>query len=169
MFETQRLYLRKMADSDADDIFKLRSDPDVMRYIRQPQKNRDESLNWMRLVSERWDDEKIGFCAVVNRTSGKLIGWCGLWKLKETGEIEIGYAISTEFCNQGYASEASVSMLNYGFDELSLDRIVAVAYPKNTASQNVMKKLGMSYDYTGEFYGRELVHYSISRAEWEIR
>ncbi len=56
--------------------------------------------------------------------------------------------------------------LHYGFDELNLGKIVAVAQPKNAASRRVMEKLGMRYDYIGEFYGRELVHYSITKEEF---
>ncbi len=169
MLETNRLFLRHFTDDDVDAVFAMRSDAEIMRFIREPQKKRDETLNWLRLISGKWEDEKIGFCAVVEKKSGNLIGWCGLWRLKETDEIEVGYAIAREFQGKGFAPEAAKACLKYGFDELSLDKIVAVAFPENLASQNVMKKLGMNYDYTDEFYGRDLVHYSITKVNWENR
>lgn len=166
MFETKRLILRRMDRSDVKNIFKMRSDAETMRYIREPQKDATETWKWMKLVSSEWKSSKIGFCSVVDKATNDTIGWCGLWLLKETNEIEIGYAIAKCSRKKGFAFEAALVLLEYGFVQLGLEEIVAVAYPENTASQNVMKKLGMSYDYTGEFYGRNLVHYSISKSEW---
>lgn len=165
MLETERLALRRFTALDTDAVFAMRSDSRVMRFIRAPQK-REETVNWLQLVSSRWATERIGFCAVVEKTSGELIGWCGLWRLKETGETEIGYAIRQEFQERGYASEAARAFLEYGFNDLKLDKIVAVAMPENRGSRRVMEKLGMSFDYVGKFYERDLVHYSITREEF---
>lgn len=167
MFETQRLLLRKMTEKDADSIFAMRSDADVMRFIREPQK-RAESTNWIKLVSSRWKGEKIGFCSVFLKSTNQFIGWCGLWQLKETGEIEVGYALHKEFWGRGFAVEASEAFLQYGFTELNLPKIVACANPNNTGSRRVMEKLGMTFDHIGLYYGRDLVHYSITRNDWEI-
>ena len=167
MFETERLFLRRLDENDIDAIFAMRIDKDVMRFIRETQ-DRAESANWIKLVSSRWKNEKIGFCALIEKQSAKLIGWCGLWKLKETGETEIGYAIAKEFWGKGFAVEAAEAFLTYGFNELNLSKIVAVAFPENTASRRVMEKLGMKFDYLGEFYGCDLVHYSITKTEFNL-
>jgi ribosomal-protein-alanine N-acetyltransferase len=166
MFETERLLLRRFNENDVEAIYRMRSDADMMRYIREPQ-NRAESTNWVKLVSSLWEKEKIGFCAVVEKVSGQVIGWCGLWRLKETGETEVGYAIAKEFWRRGLASEAAEAFLEYGFNKLNLDKIVAVAFPENAGSRRVMEKLGMHYDYTGEFYENNLVHYSITKNEFK--
>jgi ribosomal-protein-alanine N-acetyltransferase len=166
MLETERLFLRKFNENDIDLVFAMRSDADVMRFIREPQKNRAEAKSWVGLVSGRWATEKIGFCAVIEKSSGKFVGWCGLWRLKETDEIEVGYALIKEFRGRGYALEASEAFLIYGFESLNLKEIVAVARPENRASWRVMERLGMTYDYTGKFYERDLVHYSITREEF---
>jgi ribosomal-protein-alanine N-acetyltransferase len=165
MLETERLILRHFEDDDIEAIYAMRSDEDVMRFIREPQ-NRNESANWVKLVSSRWEREQIGFCAIIEKSSGEFSGWCGLWQLKETGEIEIGYAVAKEFWGKGLATEAAIRFLDYGFEKLEPEKIVAVAQPENAASRRVMEKLGMSYDYTGKFYGRDLVHYSITKEEF---
>jgi ribosomal-protein-alanine N-acetyltransferase len=165
MLETERLILRRFAETDVDAVFALRGDAEMMRFIRAPQ-NRRESVNWLKLVSGLWETERIGFCAVIEKQSGALIGWCGLWRLQETGETEVGYAIAQKFWGRGLATEAAGALLDYGFKTLNLDKIAAVARPENTGSRRVMEKLGMTFDYTGEFYGRDLVHYSISRESW---
>ncbi len=166
MIETERLFLRPMNESDAEAVFAMRSDENVMRFIRPPQIRKSEAKDWIQLISSRWETEKLGFCAVVEKASNKFIGWCGLWRLKETDEIEVGYALFKEFWGKGFASEAAGAFLEYGFGELNLEKIVAVAEPQNQASQDVMKRLGMIYDYTDEFYGRDLVHYSITKDDY---
>ncbi|SRR5215204_2728174 len=166
MLETERLLLHKFSENDIDAVYRMRSDQDVMRFIREPQTDRAEAASWVNLVSSRWEREKIGFCAVVEKSSGKFVGWCGLWRLKETDEMEIGYALTKDFRGKGYAVEASQAFLNYGFETLNLKEIVAVARPENSASRRVMERLGMTYDYTGKFYDRDLVHYSITREEF---
>lgn len=168
MFETERLFLRKMTEADLDSVFAMRSDANVMRYIREPQK-RGEALSWIKLVSSRWEGEKIGFCSVFLKETKQFIGWCGLWQLKETGEIEVGYALLKEFWGKGFAAEASEPVLHYGFTELNLPKIVACANPDNKGSRRVMEKLGMTFDHIGTYYGRDLVHYTITRSEWETR
>lgn len=167
MLETSRLFLRPMKKTDADSVFAMRSDENVMRFIREPQTTRKEAENWINLVSSRWESEKIGFCAVIEKVSNQFIGWCGLWRLTETKEIEVGYALFKEFWGKGYAVEASEAFLNYGFEQLNLEKIVAVADPENRNSRRVMERLGMNYDFVGRFYERDLVHYSITKETWQ--
>jgi ribosomal-protein-alanine N-acetyltransferase len=165
MIETERLLLRKMNKNDIDSIFAMRSDTDVMRYIREPQ-NRQESANWIELVSSKWKTHKIGFCAVILKETNELIGWCGLWVLAETGEIEVGYAIMKKFWQQGFAYETAKAFLDYGFNQLNLPKIVAVGKPENTGSRKVMEKLGMKFDHIGKYYELDLVHYTITKDEF---
>lgn len=168
MLETKRLILRRMNETDTDSVFAMRRDADVMRFIRQPQ-NRAETENWIRLVSSRWETEKLGFCGVFETTSGSFLGWCGVWRLAETNELEIGYAIAKQFWNCGYATEAAEVFLQYAFENIKPDKITAVAEPENTASRRVMEKLGMKYVKTGEFYDRDLVQYAITEKEFTTR
>lgn len=155
-----------MNENDADAVFAMYSDKDVMRFIRAPRKTLKEAQSWIKLVSGRWESEKIGFCAVIEKKSNRFVGWCGLWRLPETQEIEIGYALFKEFWGRGYAVEASKSFIRYGFEELRLEKIVAVTSPENRNSRRVMEKLGMTFDYVGKFYGRDLVHYSIRKKDY---
>jgi ribosomal-protein-alanine N-acetyltransferase len=167
MMETDRLFLRKLQDFDIDEIFRMRSDIEIMRYIREPQTERTESWNWIKMISAKWETEKIGFCGVIEKETKSFVGWCGLWQLPETKEIEVGYAISKEHWGKGYATEAAKRCLQYGFEELDLKKIVAVAFPENEPSQNVMKRIGMKYAGIGKFYDKDLVQYKVTREEWE--
>jgi RimJ/RimL family protein N-acetyltransferase len=169
MFETNRLILRPMTKDDTDSVFAMRSDADVMQFIRSPQITKRDAASWINLVSSRWNKEKIGFCAVIEKASDKFIGWCGLWRLQETGETEVGYALFKEHWGKGFAVEASEACLHYGFDDLNLEKIVAVAQPDNKNSRRVMEKLGMNFNGIGKFYEMDLVHYSIMREVWKVK
>lgn len=165
MFETERLFLKKLTGNDLESVSAMRADADVMKFIREPQK-REEAMNWIDLVSSRWSSQKIGFCSILLKETLQFAGWCGLWQLKETGEIEVGYALSKDFWGKGIAAEASEAFLDYGFNTLKLPKIVACANPDNKASRRVMEKLGMTFDHIGFYYGRDLVHYTITKDDY---
>lgn len=166
MIETKRLLIRRFAPSDLEAIFAMRRDAETMRYIGETHSERSQTEQWMDRISEPLDSEGIGYKALEERLSGETVGWCGLWKLPETGEIEVGYAIAKPRWGQGLATEAARAVVDNAFSELGLGYIVAVAYPENQGSINVMKKLGMSYVTTGVFYAKELVQYSVTAEEW---
>lgn len=168
MLETKRLILRPLVAGDIESVFAMRSDEAVMRFIREPQ-SRDESENWIRLVSGFWEKDKLGFCAVIEKETGKFCGWCGVWRLRETGELEVGYAIAEDFWNKGFATEAAAKFLEYAFQTLNPDKIVAVAEPENFASRRVMEKLGMELIKFDSFYNRKLVQYGIYKSDWDRR
>lgn len=168
MLETERLLLRPLDKKDVDRVYAMRSDPEVMRFIREPQ-NRNETVNWIKLVSGRWRAEKLGFCALIEKQTDEFLGWCGVWRLPETDELEVGYAIVKRFWGCGLAPEAAAKFIEYAFAEIKPEKIVAVAEPENAASRRVMEKLGMRFVKTGIFYERELVQYAIGKNEWRAR
>ncbi len=163
---TKRLFIRPFNSEDFADVYDLRSDSAIMWFIREPQ-SFSESKSWVKMVSSKWETQKLGFAGVFIRETEELIGWCGLWVLPESGEIEVGYAIKQKYWRKGYASEAAFEVLNYGFDELKLEKIVAVALPENIGSVNVMKKIGMTFIKFGNFYGNELVQYGILKEQYD--
>lgn len=167
MLETKRLFIRPFTDSDVPDVFAMRSDPEIMRYIRAPHKDIAETKKWVTMLSSRWKKDGIGFCSLIEKETGNFLGWCGLWQLVENGEIEVGYALAKTYWGKGLATESAERFLQYGFDELNLGKIVALAREENLASRRVMEKLGMQYGYVGTFYGSELVHYEITREEYD--
>ncbi|NNF00723.1 MAG: GNAT family N-acetyltransferase [Pyrinomonadaceae bacterium] len=167
MLETERLFLRKLQDHDIEEIFDMRSDPSVMKYIREPQTKKEESLNWIKMISKYWVPDGIGFCAIIEKESKSFLGWCGLWRIPETDEIEVGYAIKKDQWGKGFATEAAERFLKYGFEDLGLEKVVAVAFPQNKASRSVMRKLGMEYAGIGNYYNKSLVKYEIARSEFE--
>ena len=70
------------------------------------------------------------------------MGFAGLKYLPELEEVDIGYRFASKFWGKGFATECGEALLKFGFEELNLKRIIAWVMPENTASINVLQKLG---------------------------
>ncbi len=166
--ETTRLRLRHLTLDDLDDLFRIYSNPEVMKYIGKGARTKDETLAALIKMSEHWQ-HGFGMWATVHKDSGSMIGRCGLCFLDNTPEVELGYTIDKPYWNQGLATEASLAILKYGFEQVGLDRIVAIARPQNIASQRVMQKVGMKYEKNAHYYNSDVVYYALSRADYDAR
>jgi ribosomal-protein-alanine N-acetyltransferase len=164
--ETERLLLRPMTEADAEEMHEVYGDPSTFQYIEKGPAGSIEETR-LRIAYKAAAQEQHGFSlwAVVERASGRVIGDCGLQLLEGGPDVEIGYKLARAVRGRGLAAEAGRACLAVGFDELGLERIVAVAHPDNVASRRVMKKLGMTLMGSGHHYGGDTVLYAITREE----
>ncbi|NNL38321.1 MAG: GNAT family N-acetyltransferase [Flavobacteriaceae bacterium] len=95
-------------------------------------------MNYKKYGYGRW--------ATVLKSGKQFVGWAGLAYLPEFDEVDLGYRFLPEYWGSGLATEASNAILNYAFDVLKLDKIVAIAMKENKASIRVMEKVGMEFD-----------------------
>ncbi|MEG4291216.1 GNAT family N-acetyltransferase [Microcoleus sp. C2C3] len=160
--ETARLYLRQFTPEDLDDLYRIYSDPEIMKYLGGV-RTREATEIAIHTMLKCWEENNFGMWALVHKIDRKMIGRCGLFFLDKTPEVELGYTLDKAYWNQGLATEASFASLNYGFQILKLERIVAVARPENIASQRVMQKVGMKYEKNAHYYETDVVYYSVSR------
>jgi ribosomal-protein-alanine N-acetyltransferase len=167
MIETPRLAFRRFEMSDLDLLIEQRSDPEVNRYLGGTRLQNPEALA-KRIEFYIACHDKFGFgnSAMIWKETGEVIGSAGIQPLEDTGEIEVGYTLIKRFWGRGLATEAARAWLEFGFDKCGLDRIVAVAFVENSASQRVMEKLGMKYEKTELHYGEECVFYAVSASEF---
>jgi len=89
----------------------------------------------------------------------EIIGWAGLQFLPELDETEVGFLLDRPFWGKGYATEAALASLEFGFEHFGLDHIIALVHPENLASRRVIEKCGMSYTETLSLWGIELMRY----------
>ena len=161
--QSARLIFRDWLDDDVPAFHAINSDPQVMRYVADGQVwPISRSQQFMELASEML--ERIGFCqwAVIHRSSGCLVGFCGL---VDTGDgPEIGWRLARDYWGQGLATEAAAAVLNHARDTLRLSRVVATVQVANAASVRVIEKLGMSKDRTFRRDGRAVAVYSCDLA-----
>ena len=166
--ETARLRLRMFTLDDLSEHHRLIfGDPDVMRTVSTGQPLSIERTEVaIRRFIKHWQDNGFGLWAVEHKEGGNLIGHCGMQHLENSPEIELVYALAKPYWGQGLATEAARAALRFGLDEIKLDRIVAIAMPKNTTSQNVMRKLGLQFERDTTFYQLHVVLYAIARENY---
>ena len=118
-----------------------------MRFIAEGDPWPDSRIGWF-MGKQSALQETLGFCnwKLTDRTSGELIGFCGLAPLQPVGEIEIGWWLRPECWKKGLAFEAAECVLNAAFDAYGITRVVARAYRANTSSVVLMERLGMIFD-----------------------
>lgn len=142
--ETKRLQLRRVVNKDVEQIFALRSDKEVMKYIPRPLvKTKDDALAHITMIDEKIDTNEGINWAITLKNNDKLIGIIGLYRIQpEHFRAEIGYMLLPEYHGKGIVSEAINEVVNYGFDAIKLHSIEAIIDPKNFASEKVLQKNG---------------------------
>jgi [ribosomal protein S5]-alanine N-acetyltransferase len=141
ILQTERLLLRQFTIDDADLIYQLNSDPEVVRYVHEPPTSPENAPDVVRDIILPQYELGLGRWAVHLRSSGEFIGWCGLKKLPE-GEVDLGFRYKKDHWRKGYATEAAVAVVRYGFEDLRLQKMIGCAHIHNTASQHVLEKCG---------------------------
>jgi RimJ/RimL family protein N-acetyltransferase len=149
IIETKRLILREMRPSDAADLLEYQSNPEIVRYIPWPVGNPETVQRHIEKTlanSKSLPEEEGEYLVLVweLKESGKVIGQSNISiQSLEHRRGEVGWVTHQDFQRQGYAYEASLAMLNFGFEELNLHRIVAEMDTRVPASAAVAMKLGM--------------------------
>ncbi|MBC7970930.1 MAG: GNAT family N-acetyltransferase [Verrucomicrobia bacterium] len=165
--ETDRLQIRPFTLIDLDALAATWGDPEVMRYIGSGQtRSRSETKASLERIIEHQEQDGFSLWAVDHKADGKLLGFCGLKSLDDTAEIEIGWRLAKAYWGRGLATEGAKASLEYGFEVLEMNRIVAVANPANAASRRVMEKIGLQYEKEARYYNTDCVYYALNRDQW---
>jgi ribosomal-protein-alanine N-acetyltransferase len=166
--ETERLLLREFRAGDLDAYAtRIFGDVAVMRYLpKRDAPAAERAQKTMDFFNEHWRYFPYGPWAVVEKKSGELIGHCGLRFIPEIEETEVLYAFGKEFWGKGYATEAARSSVQYGFHNIGLDRIIALAVPENIASRRVMEHCGLKHEKDAHLFGMDVVYYAMNRGEY---
>lgn len=143
--ETPRLVLRRIAMSDAKDIFSYSRDEEVARYVLwTAQKNMGEAKAYCRYMLRRYRSDEPSSWGIVQKETGRLVGTIGYMDYSEdNASVEIGYSLAHWLWNGGYMTEALARVIGYTFDAMEINRIEAQHELANPASGRVMEKCGM--------------------------
>ena len=160
--ETDRLILRKFTLEDAEEAFHMNNDPEVMKYIIGERFKSVDEVKEMIKKNVFGDYEKHGYgrMAITLKPSNKFIGFTGLKYNDDFKEVDLGYRLMRKYWGKGIATESSLPFMNYGFNQLGLKRIVALAFEGNIGSIKIMKKVGMIFEKYMVIDGHELVCYA---------
>ena len=148
ILECDRIILRKMDRSFADDMFEYASNPAVTKYLTwDVHPNRRFSYNYLGYVNSRYRTGEFFDWAITMRDSGKMIGTCGFTRFNFSSySAEIGFVLNPKYWGYSIAPEASRRVIRFGFDTLELHRIEARYMENNIQSRRVMEKSGMTFE-----------------------
>ncbi|WP_336205339.1 GNAT family N-acetyltransferase [Nonomuraea sp. LPB2021202275-12-8] len=171
--ETGRLTLRRFTVSDADALYDLHNDPDVMRFLNGGRPTPREVI--VRETLPRFVSS--GFFAAFERPTGDFLGWFHLRAPEgvPADEPELGYRLHKRAWGKGYATEGSLALVDKAFGELGARRVFARTMTVNAGSRRVMEKCGLRYvrtffeDWPEAIEGSDQgdVEYELLRADWE--
>jgi [ribosomal protein S5]-alanine N-acetyltransferase len=139
---SERLSLRQVTEEDVDEVFALRSDAEIMRYIPRPlAKSTQDALDHIAIIDKGiMDNESINW-AIALKEDNKLIGMICLLRMQlKNFRSEIGYILHPDFHGKGIMNEALQTVLGFAFDKLNFHSLEAVIDPGNSASEKLLIK-----------------------------
>ncbi len=136
--ETNRLVIRRINLSDCESIHRYMSRPDVVRFLPEAPLSLDDVKEHQR----KHLDKPLAY-AVCLKVRPEMIGHIVFHKVFNCYTYEIGWVFHPDFCRLGYATEAALKVIEYGFKELKLHRIIATCHSDNSRSLKMMARLGM--------------------------
>ena len=148
ILETERLLLSRLSYDDCGFIFELVNEPSFKRYIGDKNVNTlDDARDYLRNGPiGSYERFGYGLFLVTTKDRASPAGICGLVKRKEFDDPDIGFAFLKRYREKGYALESAQAVIKYGFAELSLSRIIAMADPDNQRSVRLLERLGLAFE-----------------------
>jgi ribosomal-protein-alanine N-acetyltransferase len=146
LIETARLIIRRHLAEDVDPFVEFMTDEDATRYLtfEEEQKTPDGAKDLLDFILASYDSNDPVFAlALIDKETGVYIGSCGLSPLADGSGVECYYSLLPQYWGWGFATEASIAMLYYAFEELSLEKVTAHMSDKNAKAWNVARNLGM--------------------------
>lgn len=154
---SERLHLRRIMETDIDEIFILRSDPLIYKYLcRQPSTMKDEAMAFIHKILEHEKEQEAIMWGITAKENLVVIGTICLWRISpDNHRAEIGYVMNPANQGKGYMREAISEVLNYGFRVMKLHSVVGQVNPENIASVKLLDQ----HDFIREGYFKENIFY----------
>lgn len=170
MIETERLIIRDMREDDTEAFFEIFSDPVAMQYF-------GIVFDWSRMkawVQSNFEHQKkhgFSLMTVILKKSGEVIGDCGLETTDIDGEpiVGIGFDFKRKYWNRGYATEAALAVMDFGFKRFDFDSLSAWIDPENAPSLRVAEKIGMKPEKYVLRGGKKYALYSIGNRDRKLK
>jgi len=147
---TERLFLRRINESDCDAILFLRSDKTINKFIKRPEsektKNKADSLKFIKKINDGIENNNFISWGITLKENSKIIGTICLWNFsKDNKKAEVGYDLNPLFQRKGIMGEALKNIIAFGFNELRLNKIEAFTHKENESSKILLEKNGFIF------------------------
>ena len=170
LIETTRLIIKPISPNHLELLHSLYSDPEVMRYHGHGPKTPEEVQELASKMLNHQEKHGFGSGNIFEKETGAFVGRAGLIYVDlqdDQPDIEVGYLLFKPYWNKGYATELATALLNWGFSNLAVNKLVANVRSENSGSINVLKKIGMSYVGEVNCYKTVMERYEISKEQWK--
>ncbi len=156
LLETQRLILRPLAESDAQDIFEVFSDRKVMEfYDLLPFESLERAKEQIDFFTKGFEQKQMIRWGIELKENGKLIGTCGFFAFNvDAMKAELGYELNSTYQGKGLMTEAVSEAISFLFKQTSVNRVEAYVEPDNISSQKLAEKIGFTKEGTLRQYER---------------
>ncbi|HMK86878.1 MAG TPA: GNAT family N-acetyltransferase [Steroidobacteraceae bacterium] len=147
VIKSQRLELRELDLRDDEFILQLLNEAAFLRFIGDKGVRTLADARDYILKGPIDSYRRLGFgLYLTSLLDGRPIGICGLVKRETLPDVDVGFALLSQYRSKGYAAESAAAVIEYAKRQLSLRRIVAVTAPDNHASIAVLEKIGLKYE-----------------------
>lgn len=155
--ETERLRFRPVVQDDFDAWFPFFADKQILTYFGIDTALSEQKLceNWFDKVFTRYKDNLGGMNAVILKSTGELIGQCGLLiqTIQNKQRLEVGYSLLPKFRGLGYGTEMALKCKEFAFENALAEQLISMIHVENSASERVAIKNGMFLENTIDFEG----------------
>ncbi|WP_078595943.1 GNAT family N-acetyltransferase [Evansella clarkii] len=145
VFETKHFIFRPLTLNEVEDLFEIYSDPDVIRLdYSEPVTTKEQMA---AIITAANSNPSVVTWSGEHKSFNKVIGTCGFknWN-RQSRNAELGGNLAREFWNQGYAAEALGALINYGFENMNLNKVYASTNSRNIAALRLLNKFGFTQE-----------------------
>ncbi len=155
--------MRKLTKGDANDFYALNLDREVLKFTGDKSfENLQTAIDFLTNY-DQYEKYGVGRLAVIEKETSKFLGWCGLKFNEDKNEYDIGFRFYKKYWNKGFATETAKKCVDFGLNELKIEKIVGRAMKENIGSIKVLEKIGMAFKENFDFEGQEGVIYELSK------
>ena len=162
VLQTERLALRQLRSTDDKEIFALRSNDNVNKYLdRKPSKSIDDAKNFIQTINENIQKNDSIYWAITLNGTDKIIGTICLFDFSDdNSKAEIGYELLPGFQGKGIMQEATSKVIDFGIHDIGLNSIEAYTHSENRSSTRLLEKLNFIRHDAGDdnFMIFKLIH-----------
>lgn len=151
IIETERLIMKKIEPSDAENMFKLDNNPNVMKYLgNKIVEDINQIHQKIKRIQKEYVDYKIGRYSVFLKENNQYIGWSGIQFVteKENNHInyyDLGYRLLEEHWGKGYGLECAIPWVDYAKNVMKIKVLTAGAHIENIGSNKILQKVGLQF------------------------
>lgn len=169
--ESKRLKFEILNQDYFNEWLPLFNEPDVAIFLGMDTSltPRQHCEEWFKKSLGRYDKETGGMNVLIDKTTGKMVGQCGLLIQDIEGQqwMEIGYSILPAYWGLGYASEAAKKCMDFAFENNFTDEIISMVHVDNIGSETVARKNGMQlFKHIADYKGQPVNIFKINKTEY---